>query len=233
MKKRLTLSVAISSILLASSASAELNGFYGVLGFQQSNADENLTALTDMGLPSSDDDEGINFGFGYEYNKYIAVELGILDLGDVLSIGPATFGDGGGNPISGSIAGIPYSYTGGAQGNLNLNTNVDGYTLGGLFSYPFTEKAAVYAKAGVYFWDMETTGSGTVTNGNLTINGVTYNSGFGAFSTSAADDGSDLYLGIGFEYDFTKSVSVRADYTAYEAANIDIDAYGAALKVSF
>lgn len=234
MKKKLIKIFAISTIFFASSATADLGGFYGVIGFQQSNADENLSALTQMGLPSSDDDGGVNFGLGYEYNKYIAVELGFVDLGNVLSIGQGTFNDGGGGgPVSGSYAGIPYSYTAGAQGDLNLNTEVEGFTLGGLFSYPFTEKASVYAKAGVYFWDMETTGSGEVTNGNLTINGTTYNSGFGAFTTSVSDDGNDLFYGVGLEYDFTDAMSVRADYTAYEAANIDIDAYGAALKINF
>ena len=223
-------SLLVASLIASSSVMAESSGFYGVVGFQHSTVDEDLDIVTDLGLSVDDNDTSYNFAIGYEYNQYVSIELGYVDLGEI-SVNPANV-DADGSAGAGVYYGVPYSYTGTLTGSLDsAKAESDGFTLGGVFSYPATKELSVYAKAGWYFWDADASASATINTGSLTVNGTTYNPG--DYSDSYNDSGSDLYLGLGAEYDFSDTMAIRGEYTRYDVSDVDIDSFGLALKVKF
>jgi hypothetical protein len=70
------------------------------------------------------------------------------------------------------------------------------------------------------WWDVDYTAAGTL---NVTYGGTTTAiSGSGKF---ASNDGSDVYLGVGMNYEVAEDVSISADYMRTEVDGADIDAY--------
>ena len=214
MKKfcKVSMIIAISSFctIISSSAFAEYY-FYGVVTVGLAKYDIDTTGWTS----DDDKDEAYSVGIGFKANKYIAFEAGYLDLGEISAEDSGT--------LTGTLYGQPYS----ATGTLKAKAETDGIYFGPQISYPFTEKFSVFAKGGVYFWDLDAKATAT---GSLTYAGTTY---VGSATAKASDDGEDLYYGIGASHDITDIFSVKADWTRYEVAEDDVDVFVVGLLFKF
>jgi OOP family OmpA-OmpF porin len=226
----------IASALVLSSSAAIANGhmdkLYGVIGYQQTELDENTSILSNVGVSVDDNDSGFNFGIGYEVNEFFSIEAGYVDLGSLLTASGSA--SAGGTAGSGTLGGYNYSYTSNLAATATATVDVDGWTLGGVFKYPATEQLDLFAKAGLFNWDGTGSASATITTGTLTVDGSNYT---GTHSVGGEIDGTDAFYGVGLSYDVNDSIAIRADYTRYkfDAYNttVDADAFGAALVAKF
>jgi hypothetical protein len=227
----------LAAAVLAASGSAFANGMtdklYGVVGFQNSELDVDTSGLDSLGFSTDNDDNSFNLGLGFKVNDNFAVELGYMDMGQVLK-SSASFSATTG-VITGNIGNDTYTYSAGAAGSAEVKADADGWTLGAVFSLPVSEKVDVLAKAGIFKWDAKASFNASLNaNETLTVNGVAYTSS-AAFTVSGdlSEDGTDPYYGVGLSYDINDKFTVRADYTKYEVWDEDIDVMGAALLVKF
>jgi len=186
------------------------SGLYATVNIGVAKYDYDTTGWTDV----DDSDTAYSVGFGYEFNKYIAIEAGWLDIGKTSVSTSGT--------LTGTLYGKPYT----ATGTVAAEAKTDGFYLGPIVSLPITEKFKAYAKIGVYFWDSDLEASAS---GTITYNGVTYAANAKA---QQSDSGNDLYFGIGVSYDIVKNITVRADLTRYEVMdeNVDVIAVGVVFK---
>ena len=99
----------------------------------------------------------------------------------------------------------------------NTSLNMSGKSMGiaAKLGFDITKKFKGFVKGGWHFWDVDL---------NLAI-------GTGAASTT--DDGSDLLLGLGIEYDFNKEVAFIVGYDRYQLDDTDVDFLHAGIKVRF
>jgi hypothetical protein len=150
----------------------------------------------------------------------MAFEGGYADLGKAT----ATYS----SAISGTINGTPFS----ATGTINAQAQVDGFYFGPILSLPVTDNFSVYAKAGFFIWDIDTSASAT---GTLTYGGTIY---AGSVEATASDDGTDAYFGAGLAYDITKTLSVKTEWTRFQidsdsVSDSDVDFISAGLVFKF
>jgi hypothetical protein len=121
------------------------------------------------GLVVDDDATSFRIVVGWSFNDYFSLEGGYHDFGDF------------------------EQDLGGGQGTAKLSA--DGFTLGAVGSVPVSERFALTARAGMYFW-----------NGSAEINNV----------SQATPEDSNLYLGAGVKFNVSKQFQLTADWTRYE-----------------
>jgi len=80
---------------------------------------------------------------------------------------------------------------------------IDGLAISAVGSYPINEAFTVFGKLGIWAWDAEVKSS---------LSGL-----------SSDDDGTDVMFGAGGSYNFTKAISVRAEWERFEADGDDAD----------
>lgn len=115
-------------------------GFYATASVGQARADnETLETLEGAvtGFSVDDTDTGYSAGIGYEFNKYVAIEAGYVNLGEA----SGTYSDGAG------------SITGSGEGT--------GFYFGPKLSLPITDAFSVFGKIGLFAWDLDAKASGT------------------------------------------------------------------------
>ena len=122
------------------------------------------------GTGSSCDDNGSYwkaFG-GYRFNPYFGFELAYADFGELKT----------------SSAASTASY------------EATGMEISLVATFPLSREFSLYAKYGLYRWDVDlkTTGTGAIT---------------------AETDGNDTTYGFGANYNFTKNVALRMEYQKY------------------
>lgn len=109
---------------------------------------------------------------GYEFNDYIGIEGSYLDLGD----------------ISDTVLGVP------------VRAEADGWSLAAVGKIPFSERWALQAKAGMFFWDARSVVGGEVEN----------------------DPGDqDPFFGVGIAYSFSEQVQLDLGVDYYKLDNIE------------
>jgi len=228
--KKMMLAAAVLAVSGSAFAEGMTDKLYGVVGFQNSELDADTSALTEIGISVSDDDNGFNLGVGYQVNDFFAVELGYMDMGKVLSASTGTLSVSGAG--STNLGGNSISWTSNLAGSADASADADGWTLAGVFTMPISDKFDAYGKVGLYNWDASARLTGTISAGTLTVNGTAYTSATYEIA-SVSDDGTDPFYGIGLKYNINDKFAVRADYTQYEVWDEDIDVMGAALLVKF
>ncbi|MBT8079358.1 MAG: outer membrane beta-barrel protein [Gammaproteobacteria bacterium] len=126
--KYLQSTIAVLALTVACSASATAEIYVGgALG--QARIDERID-----GLRIADNSTSWRVFAGYEFNDYIGLEAGYLDLGN----------------ISDTVLGVP------------VRADADGWTLSAVGRIPFADRWAVQAKAGFFFWDGQSSVNGVV-----------------------------------------------------------------------
>jgi OmpA-OmpF porin, OOP family len=191
------------ALLAAGGAEAKPEGagvFFGVGGgsatYDQDRSDYDFIsrdAFASNGLPIvslqsdlDDSDSTLAVFGGYRFNRYIAVEGGYLDLGEVTYTGNATFRVGFFATVPGTI-----KTTAGAKG---------GY-VSALGSLPITGFWDVYGRAG--FLVEETKVEATASIAGTTV------------SADESESAVDSILGLGTAFHFGKHVSLRLEYQRF------------------
>jgi len=168
------------------------------------------------GFSVNDDDTSYSIGLGFDFNKYLAIEAGYIDLGEV----SATISGG----FTGTYQGLPIS----ATGTLTASAESDGFYFGPQLNIPATDALDFYVKAGYLAWDMDSTATAS---GTMTYAGTVY-----AVNETAtvSDDGYDPYLGLGLSFDVSNTWSVKADWVRYiDVDESDIDVFAAGVIWKF
>lgn len=107
---------------------------------------------------------------------------------------------------SGTSSGAPFSATGDAKGFELLAVGI----------FPVSDNLAVYGKAGFFRWDSDS----RVTQGGAVFN--------------TSDKGTDLTLGLGVQFNFTRNLGARAEWQRYNDVNrTDVDVLRAAVTFRF
>lgn len=109
---------------------------------------------------------------------------------------------------------VSYSGTFGGAPVTGGKVEVTGFNIAALGSYPISEQFSVFGKLGLFMWDAEASD---------TTGGV-------PFSDTA--DGTDISLGIGISYNFTRNLALRAEYEMFkpDVADANLLSIGAVWK---
>jgi len=221
MKHRL--SAALTALFVATTslsvAATEVGGTYVTAGMMNISTDELDDLKTVSGVSVDDEDTAATFGIGYQYDKNISFEVGVISEYDVSASATTT------SASSGTLNGKSYSILTGTV--VTLKAKLDrGYTLGTKLSSSVNELFDIYGKAGMYFWDAAVVLSADKA---VTYDGTSYVAGTEATLVTAS--GEDVYYGIGGSYKIGKTTSINADYMKLSAD--DGDGESLSLSVNF
>lgn len=94
----------------------------------------------------------------------------------------------------------------GPGGTARATIEIDGFVFGAIGRIPVAERFSIIPRAGFFMWD----GKGVVT-----LNGATV--------STVSDDGTDLYLGIGAQFEISKQFHIGAHFSRYDADGDGVD----------
>jgi OmpA-OmpF porin, OOP family len=147
---------ALAALLLATTATAgEDPGFYAGAGAGSFGVDVGGYSARDASF---------KVVAGYDFGKYLGLELEYID--------------------------------GGSPEDLGVSVEVSRINASVLGTWPVGERFDVFAKAGLFLWDIEIPGLGS-------------------------DSGEDFSYGIGVSYDITGHFGLRGEYQRFEIADAD------------
>jgi hypothetical protein len=213
------LNTAIVALFLATTSmtamATEVGGTYVTAGMMKLSTDELDSVKGTSGVTVDDEDAAINFMVGYQVDKNLSVEVGIIGKSEM----SVSFAGG----ESGTLNGKSYSVSGVVTATGKSEASK---MLGVKYASSVNDNFDVYGKAGMLFWDIKGVVSAA---GTLTYDGATY-TGSGS-ATYYTNDGSDPYYGIGASYKVNDTTSINADYLKMEVDDADVD--GLSLAVAF
>jgi len=90
---------------------------------------------------------------------------------------------------------------------------LDGFAVSGVGSYPVNEAFTVFGKLGIWSWESDVSIS--------------------ALGFSEDENGTDVMFGAGASYNFTKAISVRAEWERFTADSDDADLFSISGVYSF
>ncbi len=183
----------LAACAIAAPAAAE--NYISLAIGQSKNQDWRGEVLNFDGSVSNIGDENtarsLRFALGFPTTDYLALEIAYLDLGEVTAEGTS---DGSLFPVGGWPA-----------GPVGATVAVDGLDLGLVGRMPVSETFALFARTGVFLWEVESTTKRSNGNSRFT------------------DDGDDLFFGLGAEFSLNPSVSFRGEFTRYAVDDADYD----------
>lgn len=180
MKPFATLATAGAISLLSLSANA---GFYlgGMIGTSQ--PDSSLENISDSSL---DSDAGLKIAAGYSFLGLVAVELAYVELGEFELNSRAQ------DEVSGTLATTIEDF-GLAEGE-ELSGETSGLELAAMVKLPLTPIFDVYARAGIFAYDLDVSASNAASSSDL---GAVY--------------------GLGLAFTKIPKITLKLEYTAYTA----------------
>lgn len=189
-----------AAILLSGAAVAALADnaglyLYGSVGQattdRKAQADAAITGagITAFTSQADDTDTGYKLQLGYRFNPYFAVEGGFVSLGKYTYRADATA------PIAATR---------------DASIEIDGWSLGIVPSAPLSQNVSLFAKVGVFGYDLKFDCSGT---------------GVPCTNPSRSDSGTPVYYGAGIGWSLAPHWFLRAEYEIYrdigESLNTD------------
>ena len=205
MKTKLAIAVALA--LVSGAAWSADSGFYigGSLGFSDVSASADAKYSDSEGYSESakGDFSATDFGWtiyvGYDFNKYAAVELGYIDLGN-----PNDTVDKG----SDSFEGFSESW------KTDVDISLSGMDLAVVGKVPLGESWDLHAKIGVIWWSPDVTWKYkfTATDGTDTFN---YEEKY-----KLSSDSTDLLVGVGASWKFSENFIFGIDWTHVELGTV-------------
>jgi len=131
MKKAILLTgllvIAATPALAATENTNWASGFYATASVGQTKAHASDTVL----FSNDKTDTGYALGLGYTFNKYVAIEAGYNDLGEI----NRDYADG--------------------TGAVNIKSEADGFYFGPQISLPVTDAFSLFGKIGLFAWDVD------------------------------------------------------------------------------
>ena len=205
MNNKLLLAGIITGLCFSVNSIARDEGFYvgGTLGYVNLDQDEEQYTgfIIDNGLTGSvsvdDEDLGWKAFGGYRFNQNFALEVGYVNLGKA---------------VADFMTDTPDLI------NSSANSELTGFNISGVVSYPIDPQVDIFAKGGIFIWDAETTASIISGAGSQTLN----------------SNGEDAVFGIGALYHLTDDLSLRAEWERYsDIDNADVDAINFGIQYKF
>jgi len=204
-KYKLLALISVSLGLLGTvEATAADSSWYAGISYGSTKIDSGVSGTT--GSASLDEeDTGYKLLVGKKINKNISIEGFYADFGEV-----SLTGNTGDTFV---LDGQTYQFTTNAA---NVTASATGVGLNGKYSFVITQKSSFAARVGVLSWDIE----GTVSGASIS-------------TSKTSQKGTDLFYGIGYQYDLTNSVAVTADYDSYKADDDKFTVFAIGLAFSF
>ena len=158
---------------------------------------------TVVGATLDEDDTGYAFVIGKEIDENVSIEGFYIDFGEA-----SLKGDSGDTFV---LDGTSYVF------NASATIKATGTSVGlaGKLYFDMAEKLAGFAKFGMHSWDSEKT---------IAV---------ATASATATDDGVDILIGIGAEYDVNEKVAVVVGYDKYTLDDEDVTFLNGGIKVRF
>jgi OmpA-OmpF porin, OOP family len=153
---------------------------------------------TDKSSASFDDWDDLDWKLygGYQFNKYIGLEAMYVDLGEFERSAR----------LQGAVALL-------VPARMVEETEVQGYGLSLVASYPFSEGLAVFAKAGVLSWETDTSGDLGIQTGSICV--VFFCAPIADEPRYSLDDsGTDPMYGLGLTF-YGQSWGVRFEWERF------------------
>jgi opacity protein-like surface antigen len=176
--------------IAAISGTAQAEGWYGGIGFGQTEASEegdtctDASSLFDPGYSCSSDrkDKGWKLFIGRQFDFYkdLAAEVAYVDLGKFTT------------SASGTVGSIPST--------ADADVKVKGVELAFVGTWPVSDAFGVIGRVGGFRWDLKTDASATG----------------GLAADSLHKTGFNLTYGVGVKYDFTKQLGARAEWERFK-----------------
>lgn len=151
--------VAVFSLVISLNAFAEDKGFYfgGSLGhasietIDESEINAGFAALGVTTTSEVDDNDlGWKFYGGYDFNKYIGIELAYVDLGE---------------------AEVSATSSAPVVGTASVDAEADGFAFAVVARYPLNQQVDLFGKLGGFVWEVEGGASVSVGGSTLALTG--------------------------------------------------------------
>jgi len=214
-------SAALLPALWAGAAHAQSEGWYIGAGAGQSRANNaaSCSDLNDVFLPgfdctSNDTSTGWKLFAGYQFNPYLAVEGGYVDLGNFKI------------SASGNFAGPPLPP---GPGMASGSDKASGFNLDAVGTLPINDQFGLIGRIGVFAWSLDASATASQTNAVPTLSA----------STSDKPSGTGADFGVGAKFDFNGVAGVRVEWQRFKSigndttGKSDVDLISASLLYRF
>ena len=158
---------------------------------------------TVVGATLDEDDTGYAFVVGNEIDENLSIEGFYIDFGE------ATLKGDSGDTFA--LNGSSYVFTSSAT----IEASATSMGVAGKVHFDMAEKLSGFFKFGMHSWDTEAT---------IAV---------ATASATTTDDGIDILMGIGAEYDVSEKVAVVVGYDQYTLDDEDVTFLHGGLKVRF
>lgn len=146
-----------------------------------------------------DSDKAFKLIAGYQFNDYLSLEGGYVDLGKLSYFSDVTLTNPEGEIFDIHMDGI---------------VEIDGLIINIVGSYPIAEQFSIYTKVGMFSWEREAVHNSSSTHFEER---PTY------YSVDRSGDGSDVFYGLGLSYNWN-SFYFRVEYEKFKSDD-DIDTF--------
>jgi len=182
----------IAVLMWVAPAWAQDAGFYVGGSFGQATYRGKCPAPT-ANAPCNDDDNAWRLFAGYQFNRYVSLELGFADLGRT------------------SVGGIPGPSGISFFSSRTIETEITAWDLAVIAALPFGERLSLLGRVGLYWADLERREI-TTTRSRSPIFGI--GPPTETVRTESMNE-SGATLGLGVRFDFARYLSVRLEWLAY------------------
>jgi OOP family OmpA-OmpF porin len=168
------LGLAGAALALPAAAQVNWSSAYIGGGIGQSKFKDGCTGVG-AGFTCDDTDTAFKIFGGYQFNRYIAAELGYTDLGKAKASGSG----------------------------INIEAKGSAWEASAVGSYPVMDQLLLLGRLGAYYGEGKLSGA-----------------------ASGSKKTTNLTLGLGVEYDFTKNLGLRGEWQRYSKLKTHNDATG-------
>jgi OOP family OmpA-OmpF porin len=181
----------------------ETHKFYLGGGIGYSSIDTGVSGTTGTAV-LDEDDTGFKALLGYQLHENLAVEGFYANLGEA-----SLTGNNGDNFVFGGTA---YQFT--ASGSLTIKASTIGVGVVGMV--PVNEMLSPIVKLGLHSWEADATVVSSTVG-----------------SATASDSGTDLFYGIGAQFNFNEKIASRAMFERFNLDDVSVDLFSVSLIFKF
>ncbi len=199
--RKLLITAVIGLVTTTSVLAQEAGSMYGVIGYGVGKVKSDVSGYSvssgslsyTQGADTSG--RGIFGGIGFNIDKNLAAEITYLDFSGFTANQTLTASNAviNGDTWNGSIS-------------ANQKISADGYSVSAKYGYDLNKESRIYGRLGLA---RVTVKNDIVISGSGTINGNSVSAGT---SLSYKDTSTVPVIGLGYEYDLSKKVALRAEY---------------------
>jgi len=196
--------IAVVGVVSSVYANAADNNWYSGISLGTSTVDTGVSNTTGTAR-LDEDDSGFKIYVGKKIDKTISVEGFYTDFGEV-----SLTGNTGDNF---DLDGSTYVFT---TNNARIITEETGIGANAKFTFAFSDKSSVSGRIGIMKWDVTASVSGA-----------------SVASSTASDDGTDPFYGVGYKYNFNNKYSLTVDYDSYTVSDADLNMFAVGVLYNF